>query len=277
MKTIYLLRVNDAKNQSRGGFQYPRKGKVSAPDWTPTAECGGGLHGWENGEGDSSAADIPPDGVWCLLKVVDSPENLVRLDGKVKFKEGTVILSGSREVVTQKLYSLAKPTRMIGLSMECGDKQTLTGGDYSTLTGGYYSTLTGGYRSTLTGGDVSTLTGGNSSTLTVGDWSTLTGGDWSTLTGGDRSTLAGGYGSTLTGGNYSTLTGGNYSTLTGGNYSTLTGGNYSTLTGGNGSTLIWKIWDGSFYRITVAYLGEDGIKPNVPYTIEDGKVVEVRG
>ena len=261
MKTIYVLRVNDAQNQSHGGFQYPRKGKVSAPDWTPTAECGGGLHGWENGEGDSSAADIPPDGVWCLLKVVDSPDNLVRLDGKVKFREGTVILSGSREVVTQKLYSLAKPTRMIGLSMECGDRSTLTGGNGSTLTGG----------------DCSTLTGGNGSTLTGGNGSTLTGGDYPTLTGGDYSTLTGGYLSTLTGGDYSTLTGGDVSTLTGGYCSTLTGGNDSTLTGGNDSTLIWKIWDGSRYRITCAYVGEDGIKPNVPYTIEDGKVVEVRG
>ena len=269
MKTTYVLRVNDAQNQSNGGFQYPRKGKVSAPDWTPTAECGGGLHGWENGEGNSSMANIAPDGVWCLIKVVDSPDNLVRLDGKVKFREGTVILSGSRATVTQRLYSLTKPNRMIGLSMECGDNQTLTGGDNSTLTGGYGSTLTGGNRSTLTGGDDSTLTGGDDSTLTGGGDSTLTGGNYSTLTGGYCSTLTGGYGSTLTGGYGSTLTGGDDSTLT--------GGDRSTLTGGDDSTLIWKIWDGSRYRITAAYVGEDGIKPNVPYTIKNGKVVEVKG
>ena len=38
MKHIYALRVNDADSQSRGGFQYPRKGEVSAaasahPGW----------------------------------------------------------------------------------------------------------------------------------------------------------------------------------------------------------------------------------------------------
>ena len=94
--------------------------------------------------------------------------------------------------------------------------------------------------------------------------------------GGYRSTLTGGDYSTLTGGDYSTLTGGYRSTLTGGYGSTLTGGYRSTLTGGGGSTLSCQWWAGNRMRIAVAYVGEDGIKPDVAYRVEDGKFVEVR-
>ena len=134
MKHIYVLRVNDANNQSKNGFQYPRKGKVSAPDWNPSPECGGGLHGWESGEGDPSVATIHPDGVWLVLKVEDSPENLVRLNGKVKFREGTVVFAGSRNAATEYIYNKTKAPRVLWVN--------LTGGDYSTLAGGNDSTLT---------------------------------------------------------------------------------------------------------------------------------------
>ena len=77
-----------------------------------------------------------------------------------------------------------------------------------------------------------------------------------------------------TGGYRSTLTGGYRSTLTGGDGSTLTGGHYSTLTGGDGSTLTIKHWDGKRCRLVTAYVGEDGILPNVPYRLdENGKFV----
>ena len=93
------------------------------------------------------------------------------------------------------------------------------------------------------------------------------------LAGGNCSTLTGGYHSTLTGGYYSTLTGGDGSTLTGGNYSTLTGGYHSTLTGGDYSTLTVRRWDGRYWRLYAAYVGEGGIKAGQPYrlTMPPGK------
>ena len=107
-----------------------------------------------------------------------------------------------------------------------------------------------------------TLTGGDGSTLTGGNRSTLTGGYDSTLTGGDRSTLTGGYGSTLTGGDGSTLTGGDGSTLTGGDGSTLTGGEKAELR-------IRKWCDKTErYRTYNAYVGEDGIEPEVAYRLD---------
>jgi hypothetical protein len=98
---------------------------------------------------------------------------------------------------------------------------------------------------------------------------TAMGGDFCTLNGGDFCTLNGGYGSTLTGGDRSTLTGGNRSTLT--------GGNRSTLTGGDGSTLCWRVWDGSHFRLHVAYVGKQrGIEANKPYEFRGDKIVAAK-
>ena len=166
-----------------------------------------------------------------------------------------------------------------GSTLTGGDHSTMTGGDYSTLTGGYgstltggdHSTMTGGHRSTLTGGDHSTMTGGHRSTLTGGDHSTMTGGHRSTLTGGDHSTMTGGDGSILTGGDHSTMTGGDGSILTGGDHSTMTGGDGSILIGGHRSELRIRYWDSAAdrYRTAIAYVGEDGIKPNTAYKLDD--------
>ena len=283
----YGLRTVDKDGRAYGGFVWPKKGKVTAPDWRPTAECGNGLHALLNGEGNSSLLSWTADALWQVVRF--DATTMVELGGKVKFPCCDVIHTGTRATATACLWGLVgaghainslvlhSDEKLIANGGDCstltgGDGSTLTGGDYSTLTGGDGSALTGGDGSTLTGGDYSTLTGGDCSTLTGGDGSTLTGGDgskltggdYSTLTGGDYSTLSGGDGSTLTGGKYSTLTGGDYSTLTGGDYSTLTGGYGSHLTGGDGSciTIVW--WcDGK--RRSASFNQGDDYAANTPY------------
>ena len=86
-------------------------------------------------------------------------------------------------------------------------------------------------------------------------------------------TATGGHDSTLTGGDDSTLTGGDGSTLTGGNRSTLTGGDGSTLTGGDDSQIRIEWWDGARTRLVVGHVGEDGLEPDVAYTVRDGALV----
>ncbi|TKI03547.1 hypothetical protein [Martelella alba] len=67
-----------------------------------------------------------------------------------------------------------------------------------------------------------------------------------------------------------------FSTLTGGDYSTLTGGYRSTLTGGDDSVLIIQRWNGKRYKYEIANVGENGIKPNTEYRLdEDGEFIEV--
>ena len=95
-------------------------------------------------------------------------------------------------------------------------------------------------------------------------------------TGGFFSTLTAGATSTLTAGVCSTLTAGAGSTLTAGDGSTLTAGATSTLTAGDGSTLICRYWDGNKYRFATAYVGENDIKPNQAYRVNNkGEFYEV--
>ena len=132
-----------------GGFQWPSEvgAKVVAPDWEPTKECGKGLHGWLNGEGDSGVASRfhEPDAKWLVLEV----PSFIELSGKVKFKSAKILFIGSRGECARYIWERTKAPCILGLELTGGDCSTLTGGDYSTLTGGYSSTLTGGEGSEL--------------------------------------------------------------------------------------------------------------------------------
>ena len=183
-----IMKVIPSNRITRKGFLWPKVGGiVTAPDWSDEPECGGGLHGWLNGDGDhfTQTYSESPDAIWLAI-VTDS---IVDLCGKVKFQKGLVVFEGSAGDVASYIHERRPGVGVMHL--------TLTGGHCSTLTGGYGSTLTGGDDSALTGGHHSALTGGDDSTLTSGDDSTLTSGRNSTLTGGHCSTLTSGYGSTL--------------------------------------------------------------------------------
>jgi hypothetical protein len=69
---------------------------------------------------------------------------------------------------------------------------------------------------------------------------------------------------------------GNYGTATAGNYGTATAGNYGTATAGEGGTISIQYWDEKRgkYRVAVAEVGENGIKPNTVYAVDGGKFVE---
>ena len=113
---------------------------------------------------------------------------------------------------------------------------TSTSGDRGTSTSGYGGTSTSGYGGTSTSGD-----GGTS---TSGSWGTSTSGDRGTSTSGDRGTSTSGYGGT-------------------------------SKTGSVG-IVVCRWYDGARYRLTVGYVGEDGIKPDAFYRCDDqGKLVEV--
>ena len=58
--------------------------------WKKNGQCANGLHGWEHGIGDISVTDAwqRPGCKWQLILVEDAEDNIDRLDGKVKFREG---------------------------------------------------------------------------------------------------------------------------------------------------------------------------------------------
>ena len=178
-----------------------------------------------------------------------------------------------------------------GSNVSGGDGSTVSGGDRSTVSGGDRSTVSGGDGSNVSGGDRSTVSGGDGSNVSSGDGSTVSGGDGSTVSSGDRSTVSGGDGSNVSSGYRSTVSGGDRSTVSGGDRSTVSGGDGANSKTGlaglslatNGivqadakGVLAIMRWDkkADRPRLEVAYVGENGIKANVPYRW-DGKFVEV--
>ena len=258
-KLSLILRTCAADMSSYNGFIWPREGRAAAPDWEPSKECGRGLHGFLNGEGDGSLASWADDAVWIAAWV--PTEELIELDGKVKFPWADVAVAGTREEAIAFLRANGCTGAIVGA--------TITGGDGATITGGVGATITGGVGATITGGDGATITGG--------DGATITGGDGATITGGDGATITGGYGATITGGDRATITGGDRATITGGDGATITGGDRATITGGDGATIVIRYWNGQRYKTAVFDVGEAGVKPNTPYRVNDkGELQEVQ-
>jgi len=267
MKYEYIIRTVKEDYTSYNNFQWPKSGQVKADDFKPTSECGNGLHGLRIGQ--QKPGVWYDDGIVLLLQVPAS--TIIDLNNnKCKFPECKIVMSGNMNEITNYLYK--KNINIEGLyrrTQISNKSEKWIGGDYSALTAGDYSTLTAGDDSTLTAGDDSKLTAGDDSTLTAGDYSALTAGHLSALTAGHFSALTAGVCSKLTAGVCSKLTAGDDSVLTAGYCSTLTAGDNSTLTAGDNSTLTCRYWDGNKMRLATAYVGENDIKPNQAYKVNN--------
>jgi hypothetical protein len=185
--TALILRTCKADMTSRGGFKWPRRGKVEAPDWNPTGECGNGLHGLLWGEGGGYLLDWSDGAVWVVARV--DVGDVINLGDKVKFPRATVIYAGDRKTATDRILKERPGAACVGAFITGGDDATVAGSDYATVTGSDYATVTGGSFATVTGGSFATVTGGYRATVTGGDYATVTGGDYATVTGGAGSVL----------------------------------------------------------------------------------------
>ena len=100
-------------------------------------------------------------------------------------------------------------------------------------------------------------------------------GDDGVSTSGDYGNSASGDCGISTSGDYGKSTSGDGGKSASGDFGTSTSGDYGTSTSGVGGTLIIKWYDGSRYRTAVAYVGENGIEPNVAYKLDDkGNFIE---
>jgi hypothetical protein len=88
-ETVLVLRTCPADLKSYNDFQWPESGPVEAPDWSPTPECGRGLHGWLWGAGDWSMKSKDPGAKWLVVEVAKA--DVIDLGGKVKFPRGVVV------------------------------------------------------------------------------------------------------------------------------------------------------------------------------------------
>ena len=259
--TALVLRVCGPNGESHGGFRWPLTvgAKVAAPDWNPRAECGNGLHGWLYGAGDISAATIVKGAVWLVVEVEES--TIIMIDGKCKYPRGVVRFVGAMHEAAAYLIAnepRAASCAVIGAVLNVAAGGSGQVGAMGSICGGDRAKMIGGYGATMTGSHFATMTGGGDAKITGGDDAKMTGSHFATMTGGYRATMIGGYGATMTGGHRATIT----------------GGCGATMTGGDGATMCFQWYDGKRTRITVGYVGEDGIEANVAYRCDDaGKLV----
>ena len=289
--TIRVLRTCNADGTSRNGFQWPltEGAVVECPDWSPVAECGNGLHGLAEGEGDWGLLNWEPDAVALVLEVDESV--VVEIGAKVKFPRAIVRKVGKLAGLLCELACDAKriTAQVTDLISKVGssDSQLAASGDYSQLAAsGDYSRLaaSGDYSQLAASGDYSQLaaSGVRSQLAASGVRSQL-------AASGVRSQLAAsGHSSQLAAsGDYSQLaaSGVRSRLAASGDYSRLAASGADSVaisaapsctakTGERGAiALTWH--DGTRYRITVGYVGE-GLEPDTWYRLDDaGQLVVV--
>ncbi len=268
------IRDSSGALKSYGGFTWPPLGPVECQPphadfplrhWDPEPKCGNGLHGFLRGVGDGDLADWGVNSVWLVVEI--KADDVVDLGGKIKVPRGQVLFSGERLRALEMMAALGHlDDGHIG--------GTATAGDDGTATAGNRGTATAGDRGTATAGDHGTATAGYHGTATAGNRGTATAGNRGTATAGDDGTATAGYRGTATAGYHGTATAGNHGTATAGDDGTATAGYRGTATAGNRGTIQIKWWDGDRYRISTAYVGEDGITAGSKYQLDaSGKFI----
>ena len=99
-KKQYVLRTCKVDGTSRNGFKWPKRGKVVAPDWDPSPQCGGGLHGALWGLGEGRMFDWSSDARWQVVRI---DGEMVDWGGMVKFKKGYVVYTGTQLGATEDI------------------------------------------------------------------------------------------------------------------------------------------------------------------------------
>ena len=190
-----ILRCCKTDGTSYGGFKWPMKvgAVVECPDWDPEPECGNGLHGWLDGQGDLSACDWWDDAtaVWLVVEA----DTIVQLNGKVKAPSVTILFVGDRQDACNWLAQ-----RRPGVMFACasaGDHGTASAGDYGTASAGSYGTASAGDGGTASAGYRGTASAGDGGTASAGDGGTASAGYAGTASAGDHGTASAEYGGTI--------------------------------------------------------------------------------
>jgi hypothetical protein len=183
-KYSYILKSIKADMTAHGGFKYPKKGIVKCEKWEPTKECGNGLHGALNGEGDGSLFCWDKDAKWLILKVLT--KDVIDLQGKVKVQQGIVVFCGERIKATEKMKVLTGSNLIIGGQSTSGYEGQSTSGDWGQSTSGDDGQSTSGYEGQSTSGDDGQSTSGYEGQSTSGDDGQSTSGYSGQSTSGDE-------------------------------------------------------------------------------------------
>jgi hypothetical protein len=241
--TVLILRTTDKDGKSYGHFQWPEIGPVECSDWSPQKKCGNGLHGWLWGAGDWSLKSQGVDIKWKVVEVLAS--DVVDIDGsKVKFPKGNVIATftawaDAMAVIRDRALKAVKVKAVATESREI-----------ASATGNYgHASATGDY------GHAS-ATGYPGHASATGDYG------HASATGDSGHASATGYSG--------------HASATGYSGWAVAGYKGKAKAAANGVlTVLW--WDEKSRRprVTVGYVGEEGIEADQWYGVESGKLVKV--
>ena len=245
---MLFLKALPATRRAHEGFLWPDQvgAIVKAETWNPKPDCGDGLHGLVNGNGDTDLLCQHPDAVWYAFESVDENGNpssaeAVAIDGaKGKCHRAIIRAIGTRDEATAWLIRAG--CRQVAYStITVGDFTIGTAGDRSKVTAGYASTASAGFYSTVTAENCGNAIARDHSGTTVGTFGTAISGDKSEATADNYGTALAGHHSTAKAGTYGTAKTGDYGTSTVGSYGTAIAGNNGTATAaatGDGGTAI---------------------------------------
>ena len=109
---------------------------------------------------------------------------------------------------------------------------------------------------------------GDNMTL-ICDWGVdVVAGDGANITAGYGANITAGHGANITTEDNANITARDNAKITAGDDAKITAGYDANITAGNNSCMIVRYWDGKI-RYKVGYIGEDGLKPNVKYKLND--------
>lgn len=272
---LYLRTVYQDR-RSYNSFQWPSEigSRVVCPDWDPTPECGNGLHGLLWGQGKLSL--LNQAGIWQVVEY--NGPHAIDLGGVVKFPECILRYDGDRLGAVAFLEERAPSgvlipwgTRIAGRYgvVAAGTYGVAIAGDYGTAAVGVGGKAFVGYEGTAFAGDYAVATAGDLGTAIAGNYGAATAGDYGTATSGAFGKATVGFNGTATVGAKGKATAGPRGIATTGKYGIATAGDYGIL------NITW--FDGERFRISIAYVGENGIKPNAPYRLDSqGNFIPVR-
>jgi len=275
---ILVLRNVKPDMTSHNGFKYPKRGWIEAPDWEDTYKCGHGLHGLPWGCGATIYLYDDPNANWLVLKV--NPADGYRAGGnelvqKCKFRRGYVVYWGTRDGAVNYLLTHGAADKPVvyayktdyatGSNVIVGDYGIATAGDYGTATTGDYGTATAGEGGAAIAGFGGTAITGNYGTAITGFGGIATAGFGGTATAGERGTA------------------------TAGERGTAIADIGGMVTAGEKGIIKITYWDDELLKkpirgmlkiifqndkslkkhIKTGYIGENGLRPNTPYKLND--------
>ena len=269
-ETVLVLRTCKNDLTSFGGFQWKDSGIVECNTFVNDFQCGNGLHGFLWGEGQGVLADWNSDAKWLVVKVLKEDIVNFECNDKVKFPKCIVVFCGNRKDATDYIIQNgAKGKKVIGACVSSGHRGTSASGYFGHSTSLDFGHSISGRKGTSISGRHGTSISGEFGQSTSGEFGQSTSGDYGTAISGDC-----GISISENCGYYISV---DYGTSISKNKGTSQTGFYGIASSGEHGTLIIHWWDAINLRrkISIAYVGENGIKPNTPYKLDkDGNFME---